>query len=149
MLQISFRHKFLKMQKEQRARSAADRRQLLELRQRQRRKALLGHHQCSADKQDDQQMRKGDLSGSFIVNLLINSSLLKPHTIIMFIVGGVIRPRISKSSVFRRANEWDSLLFTIPQWLYLFMPPQTKSGGSIKRCTCPSVRPSPELVSAQ
>ena len=30
-----------------------------------------------------------------------------------------------------------------------FMPPQTKSGGGIMRCPCPSVRPSPELVSAQ
>ncbi|XP_063952989.1 uncharacterized protein LOC129257363 [Lytechinus pictus] len=42
------RHQFLKMQKDQRAKSAADRRQLLELRQRQRRKALLGHRHCSS-----------------------------------------------------------------------------------------------------
>lgn len=38
------------MQKDQRVKSAADRRQLLELRQRQRRKALLGHHQCASDR---------------------------------------------------------------------------------------------------
>ncbi|XP_071499110.1 uncharacterized protein [Diadema antillarum] len=49
------RHKFLKLQKEQRARSAADRRQLLELRQRQRRKALLGHHFCSSEGPDGHQ----------------------------------------------------------------------------------------------
>ena len=39
----SFRHSLLKMQKQMRVQSAAQKRSLLELRQRQKRRALLGH----------------------------------------------------------------------------------------------------------
>ena len=40
---------------------------------------------------------------------------------------------------------WTSCVYhpVVPNVLYcFFMPPQTKSGGGIMRCTCPSVRPS-------
>ncbi|XP_013379134.1 uncharacterized protein LOC106150715 [Lingula anatina] len=40
------RHLLLKMQRQLRSQSAAERRQLLDLRQKQKRKALLGHHNC-------------------------------------------------------------------------------------------------------
>ncbi|XP_033113818.1 uncharacterized protein LOC117114300 isoform X2 [Anneissia japonica] len=43
------RNHILKLKKEQRARFALERRRSLELRQRQRRQALMGHHHCSND----------------------------------------------------------------------------------------------------
>ncbi|XP_074644622.1 uncharacterized protein LOC141901337 [Tubulanus polymorphus] len=42
------RHMLLKMQKELRIQSAAEKRHLLEIQRKQRRKALLGHHDCDA-----------------------------------------------------------------------------------------------------
>ncbi|KAJ8047090.1 Transcriptional repressor tup11 [Holothuria leucospilota] len=41
------RHQLMKIQKELRARSAADKRRLLDLRKRQKQKALTGHHDCT------------------------------------------------------------------------------------------------------
>lgn len=47
------RHQLMKIQKELRIRSAADKRRLLDLRKRQKRRGLLGHHRCTDEDQDN------------------------------------------------------------------------------------------------